>query len=962
MLDYQRIVDDVRNSLYTATVEGIDFIRAAAADYMVACDEANERLRHCGNLLKQGLRSEAIQFAEIEPVLLDVVATLDFPERSQWSESVARFGIVAPAPLMLDVAAELNEAYALEQPLSALLARHRLLALARSPIQLRISVLRRLAELDASNPVWHDDLAVFESERQKQLQQELSVAAQNGDVKALTAIDEELHQPWVQMPPAALLNWAAETRARIAKREARAEMERLVAVLDAAFSSFDITAGRDAREQWQHLSKTAALAENDPLAGQAAPALEWLTEQDEHDASEAGHQAAVSALEHALKQGRDRDTLEKLHRVAARGGYELSARLEKLYQARIAAFDQAVKRRSRIILVAIALTTCLLGSGMVVSGYLIVKTRQVAARVAALTKLINAGNFTEAHGFVARIAEENPGLSEDPQMASEIDRLKDSEQKDADHRQAFEAALGAVTAAGLDRPDDTALRRAEGLARSDADGARLLELRGKILATSSERRRLRESRFKDDVQQLTVRVTELEQSRDLNAAKRDAVIAAVRADIDAVDKTSAEVSQELRGQTKPLLARLDQLAISIRGERELHDVEQALTSAVGDRDHYRTALQAFITKFPTDVRSASFQRVMGEATLWREVDAWNEFVNRWEDDRRKPTDAEKAQALAKAIKSFCDEHPGWPRNDTLLQRLAYLAAISKRYETDQPLYESVDKLFKDPVVADVWMVELKNGRRYYSRIAPTLNSTGIVQFKYVTGFDLAEKSRGIKDVEVARRVESTQNSLAKQVTPVLAQLNGENWDASFNQLVDILLQQDSSDLKIDPLLKLMLLQQTLDIATKGSYCLECAYRQQLKMLKDSKVSAVANWLDPENAEANVSRPQAVRELEALRSVDGVRKVIAERQAVLQSPLGKRVQWIGLLKHAAGGDWQCATPTPPPIAGRLAVILANGDKMKLQDIGRATAQRLEVNTLGAAKAALLEGRPVYLDAP
>lgn len=219
----------------------------AAADYMVACDEANERLRHCGNLLKQGLRSEAIQFAEIEPVLLDVVATLDFPERSQWSESVARFGIVAPAPLMLDVAAELNEAYALEQPLSALLARHRLLALARSPIQLRISVLRRLAELDASNPVWHDDLAVFESERQKQLQQELSVAAQNGDVKALTAIDEELHQPWVQMPPAALLNWAAETRARIAKREARAEMERLVAVLDAAFSSFDITAGRDVR-------------------------------------------------------------------------------------------------------------------------------------------------------------------------------------------------------------------------------------------------------------------------------------------------------------------------------------------------------------------------------------------------------------------------------------------------------------------------------------------------------------------------------------------------------------------------------------------------------------------------------------------------------------------------------------------------------------------------------------------
>ena len=82
MLDYQRIVDDVRSSMFSNSMEGVDFLRGAAADYSVACDEINERLRRCGALLRQGLRSEAIHLAEIEPNLLDVVATLDFPERA----------------------------------------------------------------------------------------------------------------------------------------------------------------------------------------------------------------------------------------------------------------------------------------------------------------------------------------------------------------------------------------------------------------------------------------------------------------------------------------------------------------------------------------------------------------------------------------------------------------------------------------------------------------------------------------------------------------------------------------------------------------------------------------------------------------------------------------------------------------------------------------------------------------
>ena len=205
MLDYQRIVDDVRSSLYSHSAEGMDFLRAAAADYSVACDEINERLRQCGSLLRKGLRSEAIQLNEIDPNALDVVAIFDFPERDQWIELSKRNGLAPPTPLMLDVAADLNEAYAIEQPLAALLQHHRLLALAHGPLSARIQVLRRLAEMDANNPVWQEDLRMFEQERQKQIQAEVEAAARASDTAALASLDAELSSPeWKNLPPPAL--------------------------------------------------------------------------------------------------------------------------------------------------------------------------------------------------------------------------------------------------------------------------------------------------------------------------------------------------------------------------------------------------------------------------------------------------------------------------------------------------------------------------------------------------------------------------------------------------------------------------------------------------------------------------------------------------------------------------------------------------------------------------------------
>ena len=312
----------------------------------------NERLRRCDGFLRRGLRSEAIQLAEIEPVLLDFVAMLDFPERPQWNELLSRHGIAPGPPLALELAAELNEAYAHERPLAGLLAQHRLLALARSPLKPRIQVLRQLAEQDSHNPVWREDLSTYEHERQRQLHKEVTAASEAGNLALLTSLDDELRgDPWLEAPPPGLVSRAAEARTRVLRHSARQELEQLAAALDEAHCQFDLPAGRQLRQRWNAAAAVARIKADDALARQVAPTLDWLAQQDRLEATAAAQRQSIAQLESALAEGADRTQLEQLYRAATLEGQELPADLEQQYRERLAAIDRRATRRRRLLAV-----------------------------------------------------------------------------------------------------------------------------------------------------------------------------------------------------------------------------------------------------------------------------------------------------------------------------------------------------------------------------------------------------------------------------------------------------------------------------------------------------------------------------------------------------------------------------------------------------------------------------------
>ena len=195
MNDIRSIVDDIQSVIYSLAAPDEAVVRHLAAAYDTLCRAANERLRRCEQMLEAGLRNEAIQLCEMSPNLLDMVGGLDFPEGPQWREMLGSLGIPGPPLLMTNVAADVNEAYAIDRPLSSLSRMHRLFAVARGPLEARIEVLRKIAEMDGNNEVWENDLREYEQVRLEQMGSETRQARKNGDLDALTLLAQETKAP-----------------------------------------------------------------------------------------------------------------------------------------------------------------------------------------------------------------------------------------------------------------------------------------------------------------------------------------------------------------------------------------------------------------------------------------------------------------------------------------------------------------------------------------------------------------------------------------------------------------------------------------------------------------------------------------------------------------------------------------------------------------------------------------------
>ncbi len=232
MADYHQTVDEIRGFLQASDQTRTVRLEVLASAYAEACIEVNQRLARCQRLLQQGLRSEALQLAEAEPKLLDAITALDFSERAEWDDLVGIYEL-APAPkVQVDAAGLLNEAYGQEEPLQDLLNNHRKLATQRAPLRTRIGVMRKLAALDPTNPIWGEDLRAIEKARFRQIQVEAAEAVRLHDgphIKRLLAEVQE--SPWIEPPAKGLVQGLSKAHVQLRNEQSQAALAAIEARL-----------------------------------------------------------------------------------------------------------------------------------------------------------------------------------------------------------------------------------------------------------------------------------------------------------------------------------------------------------------------------------------------------------------------------------------------------------------------------------------------------------------------------------------------------------------------------------------------------------------------------------------------------------------------------------------------------------------------------------------------------------
>lgn len=979
MSDPHRIVDEIRACLQASDQSYKERHRDIASEYADVCIEVNRRLGQCAQLLKQGLRPEAIHLAEAAPNLLEALAELDFAERMAWLELVTIYNLPLPPDLDLETGEYLNVAYAEHDPLRNHLKKHRRLALGRAPLRERLAVLREIAKLDATNPIWDEDVRTYERARFKQVQAEATDAVRRSDVEAIEALAEELTgETWSLRPHGSLVQAVRQAAESERCRAAKRALPAVEAELNDAFSALDLGRARQVRLRWLSLAESARLSADDPARERAEPALLWLDDQDQREAGRRAYEAAEARLTSALDDDQiGREELERHWHALVRLEQEVPEHLAMRYRSRVAAQELSARRRMRFLLATGLTVALVLGLSVVLVSQALERGSAARAAAAAIEASVKSGRIDELEALIAQFSKTRPELLQRAEVVAlmpEIDRLRAAE---TDRAERYQALMAEAESAPLTGSEPSSLAEARKLARTAVETRSLERLAHRIDRRNRDEAAQRDGEILPRLDTIAKALDALEADArndpKLSPALTERFGSAVR-DFSQVLPPEGPVSELARGRAVQVRGRLDAIRkeLDLLGRRV--QVADALTAAVGQLptavDGYVRAAEELAAAYDGTVQQADAKKVTvgPERDCWEPALMWARQTRRWADDPAllNPTSARERIAFCRGL---LKDHPRSPDAEAIQQYLNYLEPIAKRDEPDGGLRGRLIQLLSSPSFDPLYMVrykkhsgDIRGSLRYYSAVSPqrTSGNESFV-FRYRVDADGNTNSQTLSGtLIVGDRGLSPQTKLVREIKSVLE--SGEAL-ASWDDLMMKSAHKIAADLEMDPVCKLILLQAMLSTAAQGSLPLHDALEPTLKLLAKAEEFRSVKWLDPE-ANVEAQRVEASELIARLPAWGGVtaKNQAAEtesRTAVFQSP-----RLVGWLTRRSPG-WAVRFIDPKRAEGTLVVAMPDGNGGAWKPLGttlNATDTLVPLSQELAAEARLVFARWVDDSAP
>jgi hypothetical protein len=861
MFHLQSIIDRIRIVLARERYEESPEIKELASDFRDQTRQLNERLRRCGEYLRQGLRSEAIHEAETEPRLLDCVSVLESfseEEQSAWNDVCEFLELAVGEPLLRNVAIMVDEAYAEQAPLENLLRQHRKAALQRAPLSIRLRLLRKLAQADSNSEHWTEDLARYEEVRHEQIAQE---ARSQKKVMSVVALDELLTEvsskEWIVPPPQKIVSTIRTMRREAARSVARQKLTQIERELNEAHSHNDYQNGRVAYEQWQRALPVAELSADDPLITSTLTALAWCEQEQRLESGETDWQNHMYAVELAVDSPHaDQQTLARLVEQAGRMGRALPDPLGTRLMDRLRGL-QVQRSRRRILIGGAASAGAIAIVAMVV---LIIQWSNDVSQRHEITKRIHQMTERGEIEQAAELAKQFDGRWQHvPEWLDAKSSIITAQKASADRERQYEAMMSQVEAVS-----DTDEKGFERLIREAESHINKPPVNDDLKQRFDQRRRLliaeRQKKKNKLEESLTSRITV--QESEINSletkflemelteftATRDRIQGAL-----SVLAESPGLPSNLADLVKFHRSRLDDIdrknSKAVRRKQLFAELSKHSrvphNSPVPGVDGYITSLTKGVEALiKSDTLAEDLQKSSQEAPAWKAIYAVQQGLPS-DPALMFPVDPQKLASRKKEIAGLIERHQMCPLQDVLKMYSTLLETLDERRKALEAFHrylatEEINGLF----------VVFTNAiqRPYYLDDSAELKSGSF--FRWCRGSENSQVRLPFSKLKNAKPEAAPQKQLAEKLRVILKEVAYDNWGDICRRLVETTLEERTpiaSD--VDPILKLEIVNRINEMAMKGNsdWIAQKLFQDFAEPLQAARIKyANADWADPED--------------------------------------------------------------------------------------------------------------------
>lgn len=875
-----------------------------ASGYAALSRAAHDRLARCRELLAAGLRSEAVQEAEVEPELLMLVAALEVEDFEAWAGYCRRHGLDQPWPMPAAIVHELNRAYAADQLVAPLLREYRFRCVMRMPVKDRIAALRALAGVDHSNRLWVDALVTCEQQRLREMV--LEVEAAGGDLEALQAIQRELLDDRRKVTPPRLLVERADEALRSARVDhAQGALHELLPAINDAYIAMDYPACRALLETWtgtlKSVGKTTLQVPAD-LRERVEPILQWVEREDRQRQLEAQFGGACARLERLVEASAPLPELDRAYREAAAFERAMPEPVMQAYQAQVRRQRLTQTRRRRVRVVAATLLLAVLAGAGVWYGINRARHQRVAEYLAVIDTSLDSYELNNAAASWDELQRGYPTLARNADAQQRKARLEGAQRLEAERLERFEGLREQITALPASQVTAGVLTQLEGLSRTPQEKAAVTEQRRRWSAEQSRQARERDAG-------VLGRVAELREGLDsVDAAGIDADPGAVLSRVGAA-QAKLRLLRATPGLTKRTLAAIDtteaRAAALSRSAGEAGALQQRqaqrataverIAGAGASSGRLTAALSAYVAEFPESPDAAEFGEALGQAASWRAVEAWERLRRSW-GGALEPAKVETVARRLREVDAYLKDHPASPWSAEVSAYRGFWGRALLATAEDGPWRRALPELTRAPVFRDLGMATTRDGRRYYvvgdgNRRETSLGTT----IEVVLTPDTTKPTTMNFPAGMLGPVEdSPQAKLAARLLAQVATLDLKNFHTFPVDVVREVLTADG----VDPVLKAVTVKLVIDDDERTVGSLDPA----LAVVRDRLSvhgNAAVNWLDPQNRPAQTVRQYLADTLGELPDLGEVRKGLDAQRRRIHAGVAARILGRGVLMRHGG---------------------------------------------------------------